>query len=82
MKHRVLNTFIAIASSLLLLVSCADNCNKDLPRKQPSRTMTQATSDYIKAIEEEGQGIQFFPELVLFHSNVSERQNGLFLSLL
>ena len=57
MKHRVLNTFIAVASSLLLLISCADDCNKNLPRKKPSKAMAQATSDYIKAIEEEGQGI-------------------------
>jgi CubicO group peptidase (beta-lactamase class C family) len=57
MKFRVLNTFAAAAASVLMLLSCTDSNEKNLPRRKPTKEMAEATSDYIKAIEEEGQGI-------------------------
>ena len=57
MKFRVLNTFAAAAASVLMLLSCTDSNEKNLPRRKPTKAMAEATSDYIKAIEEEGQGI-------------------------
>ena len=47
MKFRVLNTFAAAAASVLMLLSCTDSNEKNLPRKKPTKEMAEAKAKKI-----------------------------------
>lgn len=55
MKSRIISLSLAFIVMAILSAACATT--PDLPRKKPSKAMEQASADYIRAVEESGQGI-------------------------
>lgn len=55
MKSRIIS--LSLAFIVMAILSAACTTTPDLPRKKPSKAMEQASADYIRAVEESGQGI-------------------------